>query len=221
MTLPASHHALAVIKAVLNAIPTVGGPLASLVGDYIPTSTQKNIDKALTQLQAQLSALGERVSTDTVNREEFSELFKTAYLIIIRSHHEIRSSAAVRLIANVLLRPGDTDKLSYTELDHFARCLDQLSLGALQVLAQAVAVAQKQAPGFLNQKSVPIAFEQLQLELAEFSASLLMGLVGELDGFNLIHRAGVPSIRTADYGNYSLEVTPLGARFVTHLLNVA
>jgi hypothetical protein len=68
---------------------------------------------------------------------------------------------------------------------------------------------------------VPIVFEQLQLALPDFSASLLMGLIGELDAFNLIHRAGVPGIRTADYGNYSLEVTPLGARFVKYLLPVA
>lgn len=57
--------------------------------------------------------------------------------------------------------------------------------------------------------------------MSAHSPSLLMGLVGELDGFNLMHRAGVPSIRTPDYGNYSLEVTPLGARFAEHLLSGA
>ena len=217
MTKPASDHALAVLKAGLELVPVVGGPLASLVGDYIPTATQKNIDRAIAEIQAQLAVLGDRVSTETVNRDEFAELFKTAYLIIVRSHHETRLAAAARLVTNILLRPGDPDKLSYTELDHIARCLDQLSLGALKVIARAFGIANRQAPGFLKHKSVPIVFEQLQLEQPDLSASLLMGLVAELDRFNLMHRASSPSIRTPDYGNYSLEVTPLGARFVKHL----
>lgn len=218
MNKPASDHALAIVKAGLNAVPVFGGPLASLIGDYIPTATQRSVDKAITQLQAQIVALGDRVNVDAVNRDEFAELFKTAYLIIVRSHHEARLSAAANLIANLLLRPGDQQKLSYTELDHFARCLDHLSRGAMHVLARSVAIAEQQAPDFLEHKSLPIVFHQLQAELSELSPSLLMGLIGELDGFNLMHRAGVPDIRTADYGNYSLEVTPLGARFVKHLL---
>jgi len=217
-----SEHALAILKAGLNAVPIIGGPLASLVGDYIPTATQLNVERALFALQTQLEALGERVDVEAVNREEFAELFKSAYLIIIRSHHEARLRAATRLVSNILLREGDSEKLSYTELDHFARCLDQLSSGAIQVLAQAVSIAERQMPpDFLALKSVPIVFEQLQLELPALSASLLMGLIGELDGFNLVHRAGVPEVRTPDYGNYSLEVTPLGARFAKHLLAVA
>lgn len=199
----------------------VGGAVASLIGDYIPTATQRNIEEAVQSLEAQLSALGDRISAELVNKDEFAELFKTAYLVIIRSHHRARSQAATRLMVNALLRPDDTAKLSYTELDHFARCLDQLSIGALEVLARSVAIARRQAEDILDHKSVPIVFNQLQLELPEHSPSLLMGLVGELDGFNLMHRAGVPGIRTPDYGNYSLEVTPLGARFAEHLLGGA
>lgn len=213
-----TEHALAILKAGLNAVPVVGGPLASLVGDYIPTATQRNVEKAVSTLQTQLEALGKRVDVEAVNREEFAELFKSAYLIIIRSHHEARLHAAISLISNILLREGDPEKLSYTELDHFARCLDQLSVGAIQVLAQAVSIAERQAPGVLVLKSMPIVFEQLQLELPTLPASLLMGLIGELDGFNLVHRAGVPEVRTPDYGNYSIEVTPLGARFTKYLL---
>ena len=46
--------------------------------------------------------------------------------------------AAVRLIANALLSDGDAEKLTYTEADYFARCLDTLSNGALEVLGHAL-----------------------------------------------------------------------------------
>jgi hypothetical protein len=32
----ASDHGLAMIKALLNAVPYFGGPLGSLIGDYVP-----------------------------------------------------------------------------------------------------------------------------------------------------------------------------------------
>jgi hypothetical protein len=40
MTHSARDHALTLKKAGPNLIPVVGGALASLIGDYVPTSTQ-------------------------------------------------------------------------------------------------------------------------------------------------------------------------------------
>jgi len=215
------EHALAVIKAGLNAVPVVGGSIASLIADYVPTATQVTIEKTLDSVRTQVQELGNRIDADAVNRDEFSELFKSAYLVIVRTHHDAKLRAAARLVVNILLRNGDPDKLSYTELDHYARCLDQLSVGGIQALAHAVALAEKNEPGRVKENSVRITFEDLQSRMPEVQPSLLMGLVGELDTHNLVHRAGVPSIRTPNYGNYSLEVTPLGGRFAKHLLAVA
>lgn len=215
------EHTLAIIKAGLNAVPVVGGPIASLVGDYIPTATQRVIEDTLKDLGDRLRELGDRVDATSVNRDEFAELFKSTYLVIVRTHQKSKQRAAARLIANILLRDNDPEKLSYTELDHYVRCLDQLSVGAIQVLGHAVALAEQSKPGGLENDSVRIQFDQLQSRLKDVSPSLLMGLVGELDAHNLIHRIGTPTVRTADYGNYPLEVTPVGARFAKRLLHVA
>jgi hypothetical protein len=51
----ASDHSLATIKALLNAIPTIGGSLASLIGDYVPTSTQRAIEKTVDLLSEKLA----------------------------------------------------------------------------------------------------------------------------------------------------------------------
>lgn len=215
------EHAIAIVKAGINAVPVVGGAIASLIGDYIPTATQQTIEKTLKVVSERVEALGNRIDPNAVNKDEFAELFKSTYLVIMRTHNEAKLRGAANLIVNILLRPGDAEKLSYTELDHYARCLDQLSAGAIQALAHAVALAQQNEPGRLAERSVRINFEDLQAGAGAVAPSLLMGLVGELDACNLIHRAGVPSIRTPDYGNYALEVTPLGARFARHLLEIA
>jgi hypothetical protein len=218
---PASEHVLAVIKAGLNAVPVVGGSIASLIGDYIPTATQRNVQETLESLRAHIESLGNRIDVEAVNREEFAEVFKSAYLVIVRTHQTAKLRAAALLVSNVLLREGDPEKLSYTEIDHYVRCLDLLSVGGIQTLALAVRLAEEREPNVLAERSVRINFDELQARQPAIAPSLLMGLVGELDTLNLVHRAGVPDIRTANYGNYPLEVTPLGGRFAKHLLSVA
>jgi hypothetical protein len=71
----ASDHILAVVKAGINAVPLVGGPLASLIGDYVPTSTQRAVEKTVELLGEQLSSLEGRIDVEQVDKEEFSELF--------------------------------------------------------------------------------------------------------------------------------------------------
>jgi hypothetical protein len=45
-----------------------------------------------------------------------------------------------------------------------------------------------------------------------------MGLVGELDSMNLLHRAGVPDVKTHHYGNYPIEIPTIGLKFVLYIL---
>ena len=217
-----SEHALAVIKAGLSAIPVVGGSLASLVADYIPTATQRSIEEALKSLREKLTALQDRIDTEVVNKDEFSELFKSSYLLIQRSHQQRKIDAAVNLIVNILLKKDDPKRLSYTELDHFARCLDLLSIGALEVLDIIVAIylnPQEKKQVFRGERE--LQFDSLSKKLPHFQVHLLMGLVAELSSLNLVYLPPAPAIRTADYGNQVIELTPLGERFVTHLLRVA
>jgi hypothetical protein len=119
-----------------------------------------------------------------------------------------------------LLKEGDPEKLDYTELDHYVRCLEFISVGAVEVLAHAIAIASRTEPENLDSRSIRLDFGVLQKRLPSISSSLLMGLLGDLDTMNLIHRLGVPAISTPDYGNYPLELTPLGAKFARRILEL-
>src|SRR6266852_674144 len=96
-----SDHALIVIKAALNAVPIVGGSIASLIDDYIPLSTQRSIEIATQLLKERLEALGNRIDVDAVNKDEFAELFKSCYLAIVRTTQESKLHAAAALLANL------------------------------------------------------------------------------------------------------------------------
>jgi hypothetical protein len=83
----AGDHALAVIKAGLNAVPVVGGSIASLIGDYILTATQKTIERTLDTIRAQVEQLGDRIDPESVNRDEFSELFNLETAVHVSGRH--------------------------------------------------------------------------------------------------------------------------------------
>ena len=212
-------HLLALAKAGLSAVPYVGGPLASLIADYIPTHTQRSIERFLAELAIRLEQLEGRLDPANVDKDEFAELFKSCYLVVVRTHQGEKLRAVAGLLSNVLLREDDPLRLSYTELDHFSRCLDGLSIGAIQVLVEAYYLGQAlRRPGVEEPR---FNFEDLGERLPRMSPELLMGLVGELNAMNLVHLAGVPGIRTTHYGNYPVELTALGIRFVGHILGEA
>ena len=225
-----SDHTLALAKAGLSAIPVVGGSIASLVGDYIPTATQKSIDRALELLRNRLEELGDRIDVEAINKDDFAELFKSCYLSIVRSHRDNKLKAATAILANLFLREDDPDKLTYTELNHYARCVETLSSGAVEVLGMVVQMAHSggriTSEGEIDHEgrldwrieSSRMNFSDLHRQSPQHSPHLLMGLIAELDRANLLYRGGAPEIETADYGNHPIRLTPLGTIFCKFLL---
>lgn len=209
-----ADHVLAIVKAGVSAVPVVGGPIASLISDYIPFSTQRAVEQAIEDLAAQLSAVQSRLEPEAVDREQFAELFKSCYLVLVKTHQTKRRQSAVRLIVNALRKASDPDKLSYTELDHAVRCLDSLSSGALEVLSQALILA-RQTNFQPSRIYYRFNLSDLQSRLPGTEPSLLLGLVGELNGFSLLHQPGIPTARDEKnlYGNYPIELTILGWKF--------
>jgi hypothetical protein len=207
-----SDHILAAVKAGLHLLPHVGGAIASLIDDYVPKATERAMQKTMEQLSAKLIALEGRTDVDAVDNEDFAELFKSCYLVAIRSQREEKLRAAANLFANLLLKPGDAGKSSYEELDHFVRCLEALSIGALSVLGAARHIIRSAPTG-----PIDFQFHQLRGTFREFEPSFLMSLVSELRSLNLLH-VRVPTIETADYGNFAIELTPVGRRFVERFI---
>jgi len=160
-----------------------------------------------------LKTLEGRIDVDAVNKEDFSELFKSCYLIVVRSQREEKLRAAANLLANLLLKTSDPAKVSYEELDHLVRCLDALSIGAISVLGAARAIAISAPMGGQGH----FHFDQLRDAFPSYDVSLTMSLVSELRGLNLLHvqEAG---IKMPDYGNYLLDLTPIGLRFVERFI---
>jgi len=218
-------HAISIFKAGVAGIPFVGGSLSSLIGDYVPSSTQKIIDNTIEKLGTKIEKLENRIDIENLDKEEFSELFKSTYLVIVRSHKQKKLDTAVNLLTNILLNKDDPHKLSYNELDHFSRILDQISIGSLEILGTVAKYIKDKYGDKISEiykkdfdEKIRFNFGEIITFHPDMHPSLLMGLVSELNSHNLIHISGIPDIRTKNYSNYPIETTILGIRFIFNLL---
>jgi len=221
-------HLLAVIKAGLIGVPAaavpgglptgIAGTLASLIGDYVPKSGQKAVERAIGMLNERVGELESRIDPESIDKDEFAELFMSCTRVIVRSRAEQKLRAAANLLALGLVRQADPGRLPYTELDHFARCIDSLSLGSLDTLGHVSRCAAQRRRPRTTPDLERMDFREVRAAMPTVDPHLLMGLLGELAAMNLVYLDGGPSIRQPDYSNYPVEFTPLGRRFVDYVM---
>jgi len=217
-------------EAALGALASLN-PTAKRIFDaikvFVADADKRAREQAAKLLLSRISELHDRIDDECVNRVEFADLCKNCTIIARRTCYEEKLRAAANILGNALLRDSDGDKLSYAELDHFTRCVEHLSLGAIQVLGRAIVRGSHPGVGRyaseVHQRNVRFDFGAIAKDSPEFSHDLLMGLLGELNSFGLIHLAGVPGVGFGDdnkkYENYPVETTPLGYRFKKHVLD--
>ena len=125
------------------------------------------------------------------------------------------------------MKEGDPDKLSYTELDHFVRCVEHLSIGAIRLLGTVIERAGHKSQGYgraqVDRENVRVDFGELRTFMPDAKPDLILGLVCELIGQNLLHGMLYSNVRYGNgdehkYHNYPIETTPLGYRFVKYVL---
>ena len=104
------------------------------------------------------------------------------------------------------LEDGDPDKAPYSELDHFVRAINNLCVGALKVMARVYQLCS-------NDRQSRTTFSSVYEAFADMIPALVMGLLQELNSLHLVEIT-VPGVKTEQYGNYPIELTLLGRRFV-------
>lgn len=198
-------HVMNSIKAVFATMP-FGGGIATLIDDYVPKSTEKALYGFIAELKNRVEKLEGRIEIDSINEDEFAELFKSCYVGVIKTTQEQKLKVFAGIFANILLKEGDPDKAPYSELDHIVRAMDNLSIGALYAMVEVYQRCGRKSQGRTDFKQISSSFTQM-------SPSLLMGLLNELNSQHFV-QITIPSVRLEDYANYAVELTGLGCSFV-------
>ncbi len=216
-------HLIKITKS-LAASTSIGSAFVTALNEYLPSAHDEALRKGAEALNERVNTLGNRLDLDFIRTDQFADLFKNCYLICQRTQHTEKLRAAASILTNALLCNADGDKLPYEELDHFTRCVESLSIGAIHVLGDAIKLAERQdhgrKPPRIVGENVRVDFGELHSQTPRTNHDLLMGLVGELTSMHLLHSLGSPTVRTERYSNYPIETTPLGYRFVRYVLRL-
>ncbi len=200
--------------AEVPGISTIAGYLERRMQD----ATNEAMERSIRLLGMKLNRMAERISKECVSTEDFGDLLLGWMAVMDRTQREEKLRAAANLVANQLLVPGDPERIEPSEADLFMRAIEQLSKDALAVLGAAYLMGKYEGRDDLGADSVRLQFAVLCTRFPKTDPHLIVGLIGELDRFGLLHRDSRPVVRSARYEDQPFDLTPLGVRFIDRLV---
>ena len=181
-------------------------------------ATNEATEKSIRLLGMKLNSMAARISMECLSTADFGDLLMGWMAVMGRTQREEKLRAAANLVANQLLVPGDPERIEPSEADLFMRAIEQLSKDALAVLGEAYLMGKYERRNDLGAESVRLQFAVLCTRFPKSDPHLIVGLIGELDRFGLLHRDSRPVVRSASYEDQPFDLTPLGARFIERLV---
>ena len=116
-------HIVNSIKAICATNPFTA-VIASLINDYVPKSYDISLNNFIYDIKDSLERLENRIDTDAINKDEFAELFISCCSGVTKTNKRIKIRIFARMFTNIMLKEGDYEKISYSELDHLVRAGD-------------------------------------------------------------------------------------------------
>lgn len=209
------NPATSYFKAAMNGLGGFPAAIASRLSDIEQEESAREYDRALQKIVDRIRAMERRI-VGPPDPEELAEILSSVYMVILRTRNEEKLAAAANIVANAFLPDCDREKIPFTELDHFAHALESLSLGSIQVLGHLFASMRPEEQMVPRRVHKRFSFQEISDKFEEHDHSLLMGLLGELDRFNLVLRTAgsIPD----GYRHFEITLTPLGAVFCAYIL---
>lgn len=204
---PAADHALAVGLAGLNAIPVLGGVIATFVSEYVPRQKQRRLVSFVQDLAEKLEEERDRIDGEFVKSDEFAGLVED----VIDSAQQRRNVEKHRYYAALVAGSATHARPDEEERDRLLDALNRLRLPHLRLL-HVIATTTEPPPGMwaggvshVVQSKMSVSDEDLRERWGELAAANIVG--------------GYPSgtMTAAGAGDLAGRLTPFGRRFVEFL----
>jgi len=99
---PKRDHIVNIIKAGFSAIPIIGGPLSSLIGDYIPKKKEERLLNFMKELTIKLEEYAQHINAEYVKTEEFAYIFEECMKGVLSNYQEQKLFCFKGIIINSL-----------------------------------------------------------------------------------------------------------------------
>lgn len=109
------------IKALISAVPALGGPISSIIGDIQSTRKQKRLVEFVNGLTNDLVNLSDHINHDFVSKEDFLDVFEQTSKKIAITRQKSKRDAFRNVLSNSVL----SKNITYDEVEEFVYIIDR------------------------------------------------------------------------------------------------
>lgn len=192
-----SDHMKNLIVAGLNAVPYVGGVLASLFDSYIPKQKEKRLVAFVEELGVEIDKVKDQIKKDVVNTDNFAFVFERTFRGAIESYQKEKIDLYKAIFINSL-----TDKLNLNdeEKEIFLNLANDLTVRHVKIMD----ILLKNNSGDLVQV--------VQSSFSDYDQESIFYIMDDLRNKGLVHQKG--TLYDGSLSNNFNQLSEMGKRFV-------
>ena len=201
----AVDHALVVGIAALNAIPYIGGVVATFISEYVPRRKQARLVGFVQDLGRQFEAERERIDDEFVKSSEFDRMAED----VLERVQQVKNEKKLGYWAALLAGVATKDRPSPTDRERMIETLDGLRPWNLRLL-HVIATTRHGAPD-LHMGGV---MDTLTWKLPDVSEDDIRRDWADLARFDLVQSYPSGTMTAEGAGNLTVRQTNYGHEFV-------
>ncbi|MEK6719878.1 MAG: hypothetical protein AABZ33_04310 [Chloroflexota bacterium] len=202
---PARDHALVVGMAALQAVPVIGGVVATFISEYVPRKKQERLVGFVQDLGREFEADRDRIDAEFVKTKDFDRMVED----VLDRVQTVRNEAKLGYWAALLAGMSTNDRPRPTDRERMIQTLDDLRPDSLRLLH--VIATTTEGPPNLYMGGVSATLDWKMPDVSNDDARRMWG---DLQRADVVQ--GYPSgIMTKEgAGNLTVRLTPYGREFV-------
>ena len=202
---PARDHALVVGMAALQAVPVIGGVVATFISEYVPRKKQERLVGFVQDLGREFEADRDRIDAEFVKTKDFDRMVED----VLDRVQTVRNEAKLGYWAALLAVMSTNDRPRPTDRERMIQTLDDLRHDILRLLH--VIATTTEGPPNLYMGGVSATLDWKMPDVSNDDARRMWG---DLQRADVVQ--GYPSgIMTKEgAGNLTVRLTPYGREFV-------
>lgn len=214
-----TDNAVTAAKALVSAVPIVGGVIASLMSDLIKDSQERRLLEFTKKVADELTRHNQRLNADFVKTEDFAHLWQLSFRKVSEERGQQKLEAYKNILVNSLILDVDT-----ATIDEYVDVASRLGDIDLRVLSAFVSDASNQpAVGQLQNFPQGSLMQTLRALLPELDEGKIDRAILVLDGAGITNKVQ-QSLMTGMTGHGATQLesrlTAFGRSFVDFVLAI-
>jgi hypothetical protein len=186
-------------------------PVFAALQAYVSSDRAKHRKKVFEQIFERLSKCEGQLDTEAVKKDGFADIYSETAETFRQTDHDAKVRAAINILSNAFLKDGEPGKIPFSELEFFARSVNELSSGAVHILGRVIGVEEQR-----NQRPLE-SLDLRSIANEGVDRDFTIGLLRELEQRHFVHLE-FTNMHYEGKRDVSTKSTSLGRRFCKDIL---